>query len=130
MNNNTNNKNNYHQSLKNGNYINLLTYKKNGETVSTPVWYIFEDNKIFIRTSNKSGKFKRIKNNNNVKFALCNIRGQLKGEWHNGLAKFEPNNISVFPKINKKYGIIAHLINILYKIKKMKIIILSIELLD
>jgi PPOX class probable F420-dependent enzyme len=130
LNNNTNNKNNYHQSLKNGHYINLLTYKKNGETVSTPVWYIFEDKKIFIRTSNRSGKFKRIKNNNNVKFALCNIRGQLKGEWHNGLAKVEPNNRWVFPKINKKYGIVAHLLNILYKIKKMNIIILSIELLD
>lgn len=122
--------NNFHQSLETGNYINLLTYKKNGEPVSTPVWFIFEDKKIFIRTSDKSGKFKRIKNNKNVKFALCNIRGKIKGEWHNGLAKVEPNNIWVFPKINKKYGIVAHLLNILYKIKKMNIIILSIELPD
>jgi uncharacterized protein len=122
--------NNFHQSLETGNYINLLTYKKNGEPVSTPVWFIFEDKKIFIRTSDKSGKFKRIKNNKNVKFALCNISGKIKGQWHNGLAKMEPNNIWVFPKINKKYGIVAHLLNILYKIKKMNIIILSIELLD
>ena len=122
--------NNFHQSLETGNYINLLTYKKNGQPVSTPVWFIFEDKKIFIRTSDKSGKFKRIKNNKNVKFALCNIRGKIKGQWHNGLAKVEPNNIGVFPKINKKYGIVAHLLNILYKIKKMNIIILSIELLD
>lgn len=122
--------NNFHQSLETGNYINLLTYKKNGKPVSTPVWFIFEDKKIFIRTSDKSGKFKRIKNNENVKFALCNIRGKIKGEWHTGLAKVEPNNIWIFPKINKKYGIVAHLLNILYKIKKMNIIILSIELLD
>ena len=122
--------NNFHQSLETGNYINLLTYKKNGQPVSTPVWFIFEDKKIFIRTSDKSGKFKRIKNNKNVKFALCNISGKIKGQWHNGLAKVEPNNIWVFPKINKKYGIVAHLLNILYKIKKMNIIILSIELLD
>ena len=122
--------NNFHQSLETENYINLLTYKKNGEAVSTPVWFIFENKKIFIRTSDKSGKFKRIKNNKNVKFALCNIRGKIKGEWHNGLAKVEPNNIWVFPKINKKYGIVAHLLNILYKIKKMNIIILSIELPD
>jgi uncharacterized protein len=123
-----NNYNNYHQSLETGKYINLLTYKKNGEPVLTPVWFIFKDNKIFIRTSNKSGKFKRIKNNKNVKFALCNIRGQIKGEWHNGFAKLEPNNRWVFSKINEKYGIFAHLMNILYKIKKMDIIILSIEL--
>jgi uncharacterized protein len=123
-----NNYNNYHQSLQTGKYINLLTYKKNGEPVSTPVWFIFKDNKIFIRTSNKSGKFKRIKNNKNVKFALCNIRGKIKGEWHNGFAKLEPNNRWVFSKINEKYGIFAYLMNILYKIKKMDIIILSIEL--
>ena len=123
-----NNYNNYHQSLETGKYINLLTYKKNGEPVLTPVWFIFKDNKIFIRTSNKSGKFKRIKNNKNVKFALCNIRGQIKGEWHNGFAKLEPNNRWVFSKINEKYGIFAYLMNILYKIKKMDIIILSIEL--
>ena len=123
-----NNYNNYHQSLETGKYINLLTYKKNGEPVLTPVWFMFKDNKIFIRTSNKSGKFKRIKNNKNVKFALCNIRGKTKGEWHNGFAKLEPNNRWVFSKINEKYGIFAYLMNILYKIKKMDIIILSIEL--
>ena len=120
--------NNYHQSLETGKYINLLTYKKNGEPVLTPVWFIFKDNKIFIRTSNKSGKFKRIKNNKNVKFALCNIRGKIKGAWYNGFAKLEPNNRWVFSKINEKYGIFAYLMNILYKIKKMDIIILSIEL--
>ena len=123
-----NNYNNYHQSLKTGKYINLLTYKKNGEPVSTPVWFIFKDNKIFIRTSNKSGKFKRIKNNKNVKFALCNIRGKIKGEWYNGFAKLEPNNRWVFSKINEKYGIFAYVMNFIYKIKKMDIIILSIEL--
>jgi len=123
-----NNYSNHNHSLERGNYINILTYKKNGKPVSTPVWFIFKDNKIFIRTSNKSGKFKRIKNNKNVKFALCNIHGKIKGEWHNGFAKLEPNNRWVFSKINEKYGIFAYLMNILYKIKKMDIIILSIEL--
>lgn len=121
---------NHHHSLERGNYINILTYKKNGEPVSTPVWFIFKDNKIFFRTSNKSGKFKRIRNNNNIKFALCNIRGKVRGEWHNGVAKLEPNNKWVFSQINKKYGFFANLMNIIYKIKKMNIIILSIEILD
>ena len=127
---NNNNYSNHHQSLKTGKYINIVTYKKNGEPVSTPVWFIFKDNKIFFRTSNKSGKFKRIKNNNTIKVALCNFRGKITGEWHNGVAKLEPNNKWVFSKINEKYGFFAHLMNIFYKIKKMDIIILSIELLD
>ena len=127
----TNNYNNYHKSLETGKYINIQTYKKNGQAVSTPVWFISKDNRIYFRTSNKSGKFKRIKNNNNVKFALCDFRGKIIGEWHNGLAKIDPDsNRLIFSKISEKYGIFAHVLNLLYKIKKMDIIILYIESRD
>ena len=120
--------NNNDNSLETGKYINILTYKKNGHKVSTPVWFICKDNKIYIRTSNHSGKVKRIKNNNNVSYALCNIRGKIKGEWHSGVAKIEPDiNKIIFSKITEKYGIFAQMMNILYKIKKIDIIILSIE---
>ena len=92
--------NNNDNSLEAGKYINILTYKKNGDRVSTPVWFIYKDNKIYIRTSNQSGKVKRIKNNNNVLYALCNIRGKIKGEWHSGVAKIEPDiNKIIFLKI-------------------------------
>lgn len=123
--------NNNYNSLETGKYICILTYKKNGDGVSTPVWFIRKDNKIYIRTSNQSGKVKRIKNNNNVSYALCNISGRIKGEWHSGVAKIEPDvNKMIFSKITEKYGLIAQIINILYKIKKMEIIIISIESRD
>ena len=87
--------------------------------------------KFTFGTSNQSGKFKRLKNNNNVSYALCNIRGKIKGEWHSGVAKIEPDiNKIIFSKITEKYGIFAQIMNILYKIKKMDIIILSIESRD
>ncbi len=85
-------------SLGTGKYITILTYKKNGHKVLTPVWFICKDNKIYIRTSNQSGKVKRIKNNNNVSYALCNIRGKIKGEWHSGVAKIEPDIFQLFWK--------------------------------
>jgi uncharacterized protein len=123
--------NNNDNSRETGKYICILTYKKNGDGVSTPVWFIRKDNKIYIRTSNQSGKVKRIKNNNIVSYALCNISGRIKGEWHSGVAKIEPDvNKMIFSKITEKYGLIAQIINILYKIKKMEIIIISIESRD
>ena len=123
--------NNNDNSLETGKYINILTYKKNGHKVLTPVWFSSKDNKIYIRTSNQSGKVKRIKNNNKVSYALCNIRGKIKGEWHSGVAKIEPGiNKIIFSKITEKYGIFAQMMNILYKIKKIDIIILSIESRD
>jgi uncharacterized protein len=41
-------------------YINLETYKKNGKVVSTPVWFVIEDKKVFVITRSGTGKVKRL----------------------------------------------------------------------
>ena len=116
------------ETFEKAKYINIQTYKKNGQSISTPVWFIIKDNKIFFRTSHNSGKIKRIRNNNKVKFALCDIRGKIKGEWYEGVVNIEnDSNNSILSEINKKYGISSRLMKIFYKIKKIKIVILSIE---
>lgn len=116
------------ETFEKAKYINIQTYKKTGQRISTPVWFIIKDNKIFFRTSHNSGKIKRIRNNNNVKFALCDIRGKIKGEWYEGIAKIEnDSDNSILFQINKKYGLSSRLMKIFYKIKKIDIVILSIE---
>lgn len=116
------------ETFEKAKYINIQTYKKTGQLIPTPVWFIIKDNKIFFRTSHNSGKIKRIRNNNNVKFALCDIRGKIKGEWYEGIAKIEnDSDNSILFQINKKYGLSSRLMKIFYKIKKIDIVILSIE---
>ena len=116
------------ETFEKAKYINIQTYKKTEQPISTPVWFIIKDNKIFFRTSHNSGKIKRIRNNNNVKFALCDIRGKIKGEWYEGIAKIEnDSDNSILFQINKKYGLSSRLMKIFYKIKKIDIVILSIE---
>ena len=116
------------ETFEKAKYINIQTYKKTGQPISTPVWFIIKDNKIFFRTSHNSGKIKRIRNNNNVKFALCDIRGKIKGEWYEGIAKIEnDSDNSILFQINKKYGLSSRLMKIFYKIKKIDIVILSIK---
>lgn len=116
------------ETFEKAKYINIQTYKKTGQPISTPVWFIIKDNKIFFRTSHNSGKIKRIRNNNIVKFALCDIRGKIKGEWYEGIAKIEnDSDNSILFQINKKYGLSSRLMKIFYKIKKIDIVILSIE---
>ena len=116
------------ETFEKAKYINIQTYKKTGQPISTPVWFIIKDNKIFFRTSHNSGKIKRIRNNNNVKFALCDIRGKIKGEWYEGIAKIEnDSDNSILFQINKKYGLSSRIMKIFYKIKKIDIVILSIE---
>jgi uncharacterized protein len=70
-------------------YLNLETFKKNGQGVKTPVWFAADpsakldsnDAKLYVYTIGVSGKVKRIRNNPRVNVAPCDMRGGLKGEW-------------------------------------------------
>ncbi|HEY1465052.1 MAG TPA: PPOX class F420-dependent oxidoreductase [Terriglobales bacterium] len=60
-------------------YISLITFRKTGVAVPTPVWFGEENNKIYVMSRNDSGKYKRIRNSSRVKVAPCTIRGQITG---------------------------------------------------
>jgi PPOX class probable F420-dependent enzyme len=93
-------------------YINLETYKKNGQLVRTPVWFVIDNDQIFVTTRPDTGKVKRIKNNNRVKIMPCGMRGEPKGEWIAGTARFanESESKSAINLRNKKYGMRAKLV--------------------
>ena len=109
-------------------YINLQTFKKNGEIVSTPVWFVLKNNEIFFRSDGNSGKVKRIRNNNNIKASICDIRGNIKGQTYTGIANFQDK--SRFNEINslfdKKYSLLSPILKIVYKLRKINLVILSI----
>src|SRR6266567_113542 len=60
-------------------YIALTTFRKNGQAVSTPVWFAEDGGKLYVMTRNDSGKYKRIRNNPQVRIAPCTVRGTVIG---------------------------------------------------
>jgi hypothetical protein len=52
-------------------YLNIETFRKNGEGVRTPVWFVQDGEVLYARTIANSGKVKRIRNNGQVKIAPC-----------------------------------------------------------
>ena len=62
-------------------YISLETFKKNGQGVPTPVWFVLHDDRLYAYTDADSWKVKRIRNNPRVRVAVCNMRGTVKGPW-------------------------------------------------
>ena len=73
-------------SLQGQKYINLETFRKNGQGVRTPVWFAGEPEqgvpeKLYVYSTADSGKAKRIRNNPRVRVAPCDVRGKLFGEW-------------------------------------------------
>ena len=71
-------------------YISLITFRKSGVAVPTPVWFGEQDGKLYVKTRNDSGKYKRIRNNPLVKIAPCNMRGTITGPEFSGTARALP----------------------------------------
>jgi len=94
-------------------YLNLETFKKNGDGVKTPVWFAADPTasldssgaKIYTYTIGVSGKVKRVRNNPRVKIAPCDMRGRVLGEWVEARAEIISGEEAAhgMELLNKKY---------------------------
>src|ERR1700758_144622 len=71
-------------------YISLSSLRKSGAAVSTPVWFAEEDDKLYVKTRSDSGKYKRIRNNPQVRVAPCTIQGKVTGPQFTATARILP----------------------------------------
>jgi len=62
-------------------YISVESFKKNGDGVKTPVWFVLQNGVFYVYTEADSWKVKRIRHNPRVRVAVCNVRGTVKGPW-------------------------------------------------
>ncbi|NDB47002.1 MAG: PPOX class F420-dependent oxidoreductase [Nitrososphaeria archaeon] len=109
-------------------YVNLETYKKNGQAVQTPVWFMISDNTILVQTMKTTGKIKRIRNNQKIRIMPCGIRGEPKGEWIEGTAKLADDaKIQEIARLRaKKYGFKAKMLGMFMKKENLAGIIIQI----
>ena len=112
-------------------YINLETYKRDGTPIRTPVWFVIDNDLIYVITRESTGKVKRLKNNQSVRIVPCSFKGQSKNEWVDGRAeKITGEKADKSIKLRKKkYGMYARLIG-LFTSQKGDLIVYSIELID
>lgn len=93
-------------------YINLETFKKSGQPVRTPVWFMIDNNLVYVITSADTGKAKRLRNNQAVRIVPSGFNGDPKGEWIDGKARFVGEGSEAERAIQlrkKKYGLQARL---------------------
>jgi uncharacterized protein len=95
-------------------YLSIETYRKTGEPVRTPVWFVEHDGILYIRTSDETGKYKRIGNNPSVQVAPCDMRGKIKGEWQKAEAKMVTGEEAqqAYQMMKQKYGIMYRMVSI------------------
>jgi uncharacterized protein len=63
-----------------GKYLSLTTYRRDGTPVSTPVWFVEEDGRLFVITAAHSYKAKRLRRNPAAMVAPCTARGVPQGD--------------------------------------------------
>jgi hypothetical protein len=71
-------------------YLSLATFRKTGVAVYTPIWFAEDNGKLYFMTSSKLWKYKRIRNNPQVKIAPCTMRGKITGPEFSGTARILP----------------------------------------
>lgn len=75
-------------SLAGHKYALLITYRKNGQGVPSPVWFGRDaQDRVYFDTEAEAGKIKRIRNNPEVRLAPCDLRGKPLGPPAVGIAR-------------------------------------------
>ena len=68
-------------------YVNLVTYRRDGREVRTPVWIAADGDRLVVWTNANSWKVKRVRNDARVRLAPCDARGGLRGDWVDATAR-------------------------------------------
>jgi|TARA_B100000470_G_C19690704_1_gene346346 hypothetical protein len=113
-------------------YINLETYRKDQTPVKTPVWFVIDNDQLYITTKETTGKVKRLRNNQNARIAVCSMKGDIKSSWIDvGLENItEESDVEKIVKLRKKkYGFSARLIS-MFTSQKGKTMAYSIQVRD
>jgi PPOX class probable F420-dependent enzyme len=75
-----------------GKYISITSYKRDGQGVATPVWFVLRDGRLLVETDAASGKVKRIRRNPEIRLAVCTASGRLRGTQMPAVAEILPDS--------------------------------------
>ena len=109
-------------------YISLETFKKNGQGVKTPVWFVLHNDALYVYTEADSWKVKRLRNNPRVRVAVCDMRGNVKGPWLDATASIvEGDDRLVADRLLDRKYLLKVIFNFLSRINRHKRAMIKIE---
>jgi len=95
------------RALDRESYISLATFKRSGEAVETPVWFAADAGRLYVFTEAEAGKVKRLRNDERVRVAACNVRGRVHGDWLEGKGRRVQDaagEARAYAALRRKYG--------------------------
>jgi uncharacterized protein len=105
------------QQFNNRKYLNLETYRKSGQAMPTPVWFVEDGGAYFIRTVQNAGKVKRVRNNPEVRIVPCGQRGEVQGEWVGATASIASaaEAARADQLLTRKYGLLKRIFDLMQR---------------
>ncbi|MHB8135394.1 MAG: PPOX class F420-dependent oxidoreductase [Anaerolineaceae bacterium] len=119
-----------HTTFDHQQYLNLETFRKNGNGVKTPVWFVEDGDSLFVRTEATSGKVKRIRNHQQVHIAPCKMDGAILGDWIEASTRIvqgEEIDRKVDNLLGKKYGLMKIMFSLASSLRGRKYSIIEIK---
>jgi uncharacterized protein len=77
-------------SLQGHKYCLLVSFRRSGEPVPTPVWFGCERGRAYFNTRERNAKLKRIRRDPHVRVGPCSFRGKPLGPLAEGRARVLP----------------------------------------
>jgi PPOX class probable F420-dependent enzyme len=107
-------------ALERARYINLETFKRDGNGVKTPVWSARAKSgatdALYVFTDGTSFKVKRVGRNPKARVAECNVSGaKIIGPWYDAKAELldgGPEEAAAYAALRAKYGIQMWLLDV------------------
>jgi PPOX class probable F420-dependent enzyme len=119
------------QQFEGKSYMNIETFRKNGQGVKTPVWFVQDGTSLRVWTFAGAGKIKRIRRDGSVRITPSDASGAPLGEWVSARAIADDSTESVQyveKLMRKKYGWQFTLFNGLGKLRKSRSAVLKVDL--
>ena len=100
-------------------YVLLTTFTRDGRPKPTPIWIARDGDRALVITERNAWKVKRIRNTPRVTLAVCDMRGNVKGDTIEAVAAVLPDSETeaVYRAINDRYGIVGRIFNFFSKLR-------------
>jgi PPOX class probable F420-dependent enzyme len=103
-------------------FANLTTLRKNGQEVTTPVWFATVGDTIYVVTTQSSGKVKRLRNNPAARLGPSDQRGKPLGQQAAAVGRLlsEGEQAPALAALNAKYGLMKRVIDLILKLRGLQ----------
>ncbi|MCJ7712321.1 MAG: PPOX class F420-dependent oxidoreductase [Chloroflexi bacterium] len=101
------------ETLANGKYLSLTTFRRDGTPVATPVWLARQGDELVVFTAKAAGKAKRLRNSGRVLLAPCDMRGRVTGDAVEGTARLQDEAETAVTQdlIRRRYGVLGRFLS-------------------